>query len=203
MARKLTDSGRGGNNWLEIPFWEFILFTFFFPCFFRVFFSCFFEKAFFARVGLLLPWPNNEKSSAFLLQKAGPGQHPTAHRITRNAPTMAHAIIHSVHLIQSDPLIPIRQSPLLILPSPERLSQPACLPAKPSQAKSSPVRHPPPRLPPSPHLRARRSSSPAPNGDRVPAALAAVHLTPTRRRVGPRRAQAPAALRRPLQRRRR
>jgi len=37
----------------------------------------------------------------------------------------------------------------------------------------------------------------------VPAALSAVHLPPPRRQVGPRRAQAPAALGRPLQRRRR
>ena len=60
---------------------------------------------------------------------------PTAHKWRI---TMAHAIIHSVHLIsdsliQSDPVIPIPSSD-----SPHRLR---------SQAKSSPLRHPPPPSP--------------------------------------------------------
>jgi hypothetical protein len=126
---------------------------------------------------------------------------------SRPRPTMAHAIIHhliptiSVHLISdrlSSNLIPF-PSPS-DSPSPQRLSQPA----KPSQARSSPPESRPGAATPlpRPRPRARHHLGSRPNGDSVPAALAAVHL-PLPRQVRPRRAQTPAALGHPLQRRRR
>ena len=114
-------------------------------------------------------------------------------------PTMAHAIIH--HLIPPDRL----SSNLIPFPIPFRFSvasaaEPACQ-ASQVVASRVPTRRRDSLCP----IRDRErgtSSDPAPNGDGVPAALAAVHL-PLPRQVRPRRAQTPAALRRPLQRRRR